>query len=173
MIRQNTWIWFQPISFQIIWLTTILGGNQYVAFAIGLLCVHYLFSPQRKKDLLITPLAIVGFCIDLILTNLGMFQFSEWPFWLLVLWIAFVLNFGHSLKFLRNLNTYALVLLGALGGCYAYWASWKLNAVAWPNDMIVTGSVIACLWALILPSLVKLEYLLSRYLSNHVDSTTR
>lgn len=166
MIRNNTWIWFQPISFQIIWLTTILGGNQYVAFAIGLLCVHYLFSPQRKKDLLITPLAIVGFCIDLILTNLGMFQFSEWPFWLLVLWIAFVLNFGHSLKFLRNFNIYALVILGALGGCYAYWASWKLNAVVWPNDTIITCVVIACLWAIILPSLVKCEYRLSRYLSN-------
>lgn len=162
MIRKKTWLWFQPISFQIIWLLTVLGGNQLIAFAIGLVCIHYWFSPHRKKDLLMLPIALIGFSLDLMLMQQGFFQFTEWPYWLLVLWTAFVLNFGHSLSFLRAFKSPALMFIGAIGGCYAYWASWKLGAVEWPQDALITCAVIAALWAVILPAAVRIEGVISQ-----------
>ena len=157
MIRNKIWLWFQPISFQIIWLLTVLGGNQLIAFAIGLVCIHYWFSPSCKKDLLMLPFALLGYSMDLILMQQGFFQFQEWPHWLLILWIAFVLNFGHSFSFLCKFKLPALMIIGAMGGCYAYWASWKLDAVEWPMETLITCALIASLWALILPVLVKVE----------------
>ena len=165
MLRKNTWVWFQEISFQIVWLLTVLGGNRFLAFAVGLLSIHYLFSPQRKKDLCLLPLAILGFSIDMTLMNFNVFEFSEKPYWLIVLWIAFILNFGHSLNFLQKFNVLSLMLLGAIGGCYAYWTSWKLGAVIWPNDTVITCTIIAGLWALILPVVVKIELRISQYFS--------
>jgi len=44
-----------------------------------------------------------------------------------------------------------------MGGSYAYWASWKLDAVEWPNETLITFALIASLWALILPVLVIVE----------------
>jgi len=157
MDKNKTWIWFQPINFQIVWLIAVLGGNKFIALTIGLVCIHYWFSPSCKKDLLMLPFALLGYSIDLILMQQGFFQFQEWPHWLLILWIAFVLNFGHSLSFLLKFKIPVLMIIGAMGGSYAYWASWKLDAVEWPNETLITFALIASLWALILPVLVIVE----------------
>ncbi|MDP6969430.1 MAG: DUF2878 domain-containing protein [Gammaproteobacteria bacterium] len=149
------WRWFQPISFQIIWLACVLGGNQWLFIAAILLLIHFVLTPSLSSDLKTIPLVILGYAIDMLFTQVGLFVFNAWPLWLLVLWVAFVLNFGHSLSFLRHLKFLWLVTIGAVGGSYAYWISWQLGAVAWPFDPLLTTSIIAATWALLLPLLVK------------------
>lgn len=151
------WRWFQPVSFQIIWFLAILGGNTLLPAVILLLACHLLLSPQRRQDLLLLPLALLGFIIDLVIMYCGFYSFDEWPYWLFFLWFGFVQNFGHSLSFLRKLKVLYLVPLGALGGCYAYWASWKLGAVEWPQGETSTLIVIASVWALLVPAVIKLD----------------
>ena len=151
------WHWFQPINFQLIWLSAVLGGNQWIVFPIVLLCLHFVITPNRQRDLKVLPLAIIGITLDAVLTQLNIFKFVQYPFWLVVLWLGFVLNFGHSLKFLRKLKKPWLMIIGSIGGCYAYLASWKLGAVALPLGAPFSVIVLLIAWALILPLLVKID----------------
>ena len=153
----HVWRWFQPISFQLIWLTAILGGNQWLLLALFILFLHFMLSPCRQEDLRILPLALIGIVTDISLAQLGLFKFAAWPLWLPVLWLAFVLNFGHSLTFLRRLRMFWLMLIGALGGCYAYLASWKLGAVEFPQGIWITSLLLLIIWAIMLPLLVKAD----------------
>ena len=151
------WQWFQPVSFQIIWLTLTLGGNTWLALAVVILVSHFVLSPSKSEDCKILLLALVGFSTDLIMTYLGVFIFNQWPLWLLVLWMAFVLNLGHSMRFLRRLKLIYLINIGALGGSYAYWVSWKFGAVEWPYGAALTMVIVATIWAIILPLFVKVD----------------
>tara|TARA_X000000950_G_scaffold255862_1_gene320870 strand:+ start:1924 stop:2382 length:459 start_codon:yes stop_codon:yes gene_type:complete len=145
------------VSFQVIWLLAILGGNQLLPLVIIILACHLALSPERRQDLLLLPLALLGFSIDLVIMLCGFYSFDEWPYWLFFLWFAFVQNFGHSLRFLRKLNIVYTIPLGAAGGCYAYWASWKLGAVAWPQGAVSTLMLLAALWAFIIPALITMD----------------
>lgn len=153
----KTWHWFQPLSFQLLWLCAVLGGNQWIIASFCLLCLHFIFSPYRQQDVRILPLAFIGIAVDSLLTWFDIFSFSQPPIWLLLLWFSFVLNFGHSFKQLRKLNIVWLMTIGAIGGSYAYLISWKLNAVDLPLGSLLSICVIAFAWAVIFPILVKAD----------------
>lgn len=150
----NRWQWFQLVSFQIIWLTAVLGGNQWLSVSIFILLLHFIFSPNRYTDFKILSLALIGIAVDGGLTLMGFYEFNQPPYWLAVLWLGFSLNFGYSLIYLRRLRTHYRVVLGAGAGCYAYLASWKLGAVDLPLGVLVSAVVIAAFWAVLLPVLV-------------------
>lgn len=156
------WLLLQAVTFQVIWLASVLGGNQWLPVSLAALCVHFSFSPCRKQDTYILPLACLGLALDTLLTLLGVFAFSQLPVWLLVLWLGFVLNFGHSLKVLKKLSSIWLAIIGAMGGCYAYLASWKLGAVDIPLGTPTTAVVLLMSWAILFPILVKADIYIRR-----------
>jgi len=149
------WRWLQAISFQAVWLCCVLGSNEWLAITCLILLGHYMLTPSFKSDVMVLPLGVLGIVIDMLFTKMGLFVFDSWPFWLLALWVAFVLNFGHSLVFLRQLKWRWLMLIGAMGGSYAYWISWYLGAVIWPLGPLVTTLIIAVTWAFLMPLLVR------------------
>ena len=154
------WLWFQLISFQVMWLSLILGGNTWLPVTLATLAMHFVFTPSRFEDSKVLILALGGFIIDLSMMQLGFFSFSAWPVWLLFLWAAFILNLGHSMRFLRKFKWIYLISFSALGGVYAYWASWKLGAVDFPQGSLVTLTIVAILWGIWLPMCVKLDVLM-------------
>ena len=154
------WLWFQLISFQSMWLLLILGGNTWLPVTIVILAIHFVFTPSRFDDCKVLILALGGFVIDLLMMHLGFFSFFAWPVWLLCLWVAFILNLGHSMRFLRKFKWMYLIGFSALGGVYAYWASWKLGAVDFPEGPLITLSIVAILWGIWLPLCVKLDVLM-------------
>jgi hypothetical protein len=113
-------------------------------------------------DAKVLPLALGGFAIDLIMTQLGFYSFTAFPLWLLVLWAAFILNLGHSMRFLRRFKLIYLVLFSAVGGTYAYWVSWKFGAVAFPYEPILTLIIVAVNWSIVLPLCVKADAYIRR-----------
>jgi hypothetical protein len=151
------WQWFQPVSFQIMWLVLIFGGNKWLPVPVAILVMHFVLTPSRLDDFKVLSLAFGGFFIDLCMTTLGFFSFTEWPAWLIVLWIAFILNLGHSMRFLRRFKLIYLVCFSALGGTYAYWVSWKLGAVELPYGAIFSLAIIAVNWSIVLPVCVKAD----------------
>lgn len=153
----SAWQWQQLIGFQIFWLVAVLGGNHWLWVCALLLGLHFIYSPARRDDLQVIPLAVAGIAIDSVLTLTGVFQFNHWPFWLALLWVGFVLTLYHSLRWLRSMPVYAQSLFGALGGTGSYLAGAKLNAVHLPLSLPVTLVVLSCLWALLLPGLVKAD----------------
>ena len=149
------WLWIQALGFQVIWFLAVVGKNARLIFPFSILILQLYLSPRTKDDLKILPLALLGIFLDLSFTKLGLFVFDSFPWWLITLWLSFVLNFGHSLIFLRNLKLYWQSILGAAGGCYAYLLSWKLDAVDLPMGAIISGSIIAVAWACILPLMIR------------------
>ena len=155
MKKITLWLFFQAISFQIIWLFCVFGRYEWLAIPCVILLVDYFLSPCFKADIMVLPLVVLGFVIDMIFTQMGLFVFDSWPWWLMVLWLAFVLNFGHSLGFLQRLKWHWLMPIGALGGSYAYFVSWHFGSVVWPAGPFLTTAIIAITWAFLLPLLVK------------------
>ncbi|MCH9692521.1 MAG: DUF2878 domain-containing protein [Gammaproteobacteria bacterium] len=153
----NRWRWLQLFSFQIFWLTAVLGRNQWLPVLLFLLLLHFLFTPTRINDLKILILAFLGIAVDGSLLLLGVFKFSQPPVWLAALWLAFVLSIGHSFVYLRRLKLYWIAALGAVCGSYAYFISWKLGAVELPLGPMPSSFVVAILWAILLPTLVKTD----------------
>jgi hypothetical protein len=154
------WTWFQPVSFQLMWLSLIWGGNAWLAISLTILALHFALTPSRLDDFKVLPLALVGFAIDLLITQFGFFSFTGWPLWLLVLWMAFILNLGHSMRFLRKFKLVFLVCFSAVGGTYAYWVSWKLGAVELPYGALTSLAIVALNWGIFLPICVKLDRLI-------------
>lgn len=159
----NIWFWIQAITFQAIWLISVLGGNTWAALTLPLLLLHFLLSPCPKKDFKILPLAIIGISLDMTLTQLGVFYFDKYPLWLLILWFSFVLNFSHSLTFLRKFKLMWQITLGAVGGCYAYVVSWKLGAVHFPLGVLTTSIILIICWSILLPILIHADHYLREY----------
>lgn len=154
------WLWIQILLFNLIWTVGVLGGNPFIVLGISALILHFWLTPTRVEDLMILPLAFIGIAVDLTLISVGVFSFDTIPWWLAIIWFAFVLSFEHSLKFLRNLNWYFLVILGAAGGTWSYLAGWKLGAVELPLGWEITAIVVAVCWSVLLPALVKLDEIL-------------
>jgi hypothetical protein len=153
----NKWLWFQAASFQVIWLSAVLGGNQWIALSIVILCTNFVFTPSRADDLKVLPIAFIGIAIDAVFTTLGVFEFEQFPAWLIILWLGFVLNFGHSLKVIHKIKLYWQIIIGALGGCYAYIVSWKLGAVEFPLGGIMTACLLAVAWAISFPLFMRAD----------------
>lgn len=151
------WLIFQVVSFQAVWLLCVLGGNPYLPLVAAVLLVHFVCTPTRGADVKIAACATAGVIVDMLLWALGIFDFAGWPFWLVPLWMAFALNIGHSLRFLKTIHPAWVALLGALGGAYSYLVAWKLEAVGLPHGAIISGLAVAVCWGCILPGLVKLD----------------
>lgn len=151
------WFWIQFVIFQALWLVAIIGGNAWLALAIALLAIHFIATPSRQQDWRVLPIALIGIAVDTALTLGGVFQFEQVPFWLGLLWVAFVLTLGHSLAWLRQLPQVALFPIGALAGVVSYLAGWRLGAVELPLGLTITTIALGAVWALLLPTLVTLD----------------
>lgn len=157
------WQLAQLISFQIFWLVSVIGQNKWIWIAALLLIAHFVFSPTRKTDLLVLPLALIGMTVDGLLILSGIFQFDTLPLWLGIIWLGFILTLGHSLKWLRKLPLVALIPIGALAGTSSYLAGWKLGAVSLPEGLLASSLTLIIIWSGLLPLFVKLDNSIRTY----------
>ena len=151
------WFWTQLIAFDLLWLVAVAGGNPWIPLGAAILALHFWLTPSRSADLKVLPIALIGISLDAILTLTGVFAFSSTPYWLGLLWIGFVLNFGHSLAWLRKLPRFTLVPIGAAAGSLSYLAGWKLEAVELPMGVMPTVLALSVTWAVLFPLLVLLD----------------
>lgn len=149
------WFWFQFLIFQALWLVAILGGNEWLALCLILLAIQLFASPS--KDWRVMPIALVGISVDTLLTLAGLFQFDQFPVWLGLLWIGFILTLGHSLAWLQRLPRLSLAPIGAIAGTASYLAGWRLGAVDLPLGLLPSSAALALAWAILLPALVTLD----------------
>lgn len=153
----SKWQWCQLIGFQAYWMIAVLGQNPMTWLCLALLGLHFSFSPSPKRDLWILPLALPGIIVDGLLTRLGFFQFDDFPFWLGLLWVGFVLTIGHSQRWMYRVPAALLPVLGAIAGCAAYLGAWRLGAVEFLYGPLTVALVIALAWAVLLPSMVMFD----------------
>lgn len=158
----SKWQWAQLLGFDVFWLLAVTGQNS-LAWALGLLLVgHFMFTPSRADDVRVLSLAVLGVTVDGLLTWSGVFVFSHWPGWLLLLWCGFVLTLGHSLHWLAQWPRWQQALLGALAGPVSYLAGWRLAAVDLPLGVWPSVAILAPIWAALLVVLIRLDTQLRR-----------
>lgn len=159
------------VLFQLVWWLLVLKGNNALVVACAIIGLQILISPAKKNDLLLTTiLAPLGILLDYCLTLSGVFSFNDWPWWLAILWIMFILTFNHSLSPIRLLPLSLQSLLGAIFGTISYYSGSVLNAVDLPLGNMLTIGILLLIWSLFFPFMIflanKLSPLTGFYLNN-------
>ena len=104
------WQWAHLLGFNLYWLLAVKW--QQPGPLLLMLLLHFIFSPSRKGDLRLLPVALAGCLLDGLLWQLGLFQFpAGFPLWLVLLWLGFALSLSHGLRWLRPLPRWQQALL--------------------------------------------------------------
>lgn len=152
-------MWFNVLWFQCIWLSTVLGRNDFLPLAGGLIMLHLACARRRRVEL--RQLACVGglgIAVDAALSLAGVFQFPGQvlvPLWLCCLWLAFAGILGRSLAYLAS-RPLLCVLAGAVAFPFNYWAGQRLGAVEFGYSLPLTLLVLALVWGAVLPLMFRL-----------------
>lgn len=152
--------WVNLAGFQLAWWLCILMGNDALWLIVALLVLH--FAGHRKPGvecLVVTSCAALGFAVDTFLTLYGVFIFSSEqslpPLWLFLLWFAFSATLRQGLAWFSGRYLIS-ALAGSLAGTLTYLAAGRLGAVSFgPAELQVAG-LLALVWLLLFPALVKL-----------------
>ncbi|AXB05855.1 MULTISPECIES: DUF2878 domain-containing protein [Aeromonas] len=154
------WQWAHLLGFNLYWLLAVRW--QQPGPLLGMLLLHFIFSPRRGQDWRLIPVALAGCLLDILLWRLGLFHFpSGFPLWLLLLWCGFALTLSHGLPWLRPLPRWQQGLFGMVGGASSYMAGAAMGAVNLPWGIWTSAVLLAVIWMWWLPVLlwvtVKLE----------------
>ena len=143
----------QLLGFNLFWFVAVAW--QQPAPLLGLFALHGLFSPQRRRDLRLLPLALAGCLLDALLWQLGLFEFAAgFPVWLVLLWLGFALTLAHGLRWLVVLPRWQQALIGGAGGASSYLSGAAMGAVHLPWGLWISGGVLAVIWMVWLPVLL-------------------
>ena len=154
------WPWAHLLGFNLYWLLAVMWQQPGPLLAILLL--HFLFSPCRRRDWRLLPIAVAGCLLDALLWQLGLFHFpAGFPLWLVLLWLGFALTLAHGMRWLLRLPRWQQALFGMVGGTSSYVAGAVMGAVHLPWGIGISAALLAVIWMWWLPVLlwvmVKLE----------------
>lgn len=137
------------VIFQSIWMLCVLAGTPWFGLGALLLALHFYLSPSPKADAVAMLLiAMSGVVFDFALFNFGFYAFDGgFPLWLAFLWCAFGATFYHCFGWLIKQAMPIQALLGGIGGPLSYFAGMKANAVAFPEPLFQTLTILAVFWS--------------------------
>jgi hypothetical protein len=149
------------------WFACVLGGAQgrpWLGAAAGLVLVlaHLALVERRAEEAYFVALAaLAGTAIDSAQQAAGTVAFpsghyAAWlcPGWLTVVWAQFATLPCHSLVRLAG-RPIVSALLGAAGGPLAFLAGERLGGVTFPEGRTVGCAVLALVWGIALPVLMR------------------
>ncbi len=150
------------ILFKLSWVALVAGQEAWLAVAallqLGSLWLHPHIATAWRPALLI---AATGMAVDQLLVLSGVFVFGSpvLPLWLIALWLAFGLTLTLGLRFLQILPLWAQSGIGAVCGAGSYQAGVYFDAVSFGKSAGLTLLLLALLWALLLPVLLRMSRL--------------
>ncbi len=151
-MQGSRFIIFNALTFQLVWWSSVLYGNQALALLCLLLMLHFGLSPSPMKDAgLMIRFSLIGWLVDGLLAFAGVFSFTAFPFWLLLLWLHFSITLHHSLSFCRRLPGWVQAVLGGVAGCLSYLGGARFGAVALPLGHIASAAILMIIWSVLLP----------------------
>ncbi len=142
---------FVSCWFQIGWLLAVLGQNEWQFGLWLMVCATYIvwFYQDKISVRRAMVLALTGVLFDSVNTGSGLFQFTDFPFWLIALWLLFIWYAKFLLVLLAKLSLPVLCLCGAVGGASSYWGGYALGAVQFSLSPIITLCIVALEWSVI------------------------
>lgn len=157
-LPRRTFIWINLLAFKVIWLLLVLLQNQFVLPVLAITAMLLLLYPDKHLVWRYCALiALPGILLDSALSLGGVFQFPEniVPLWLMVLWVNFALTLPHGFAFIQAYSRSVQAAIGAIAS-FSYLIGWRLGAVAFPNSVLITQSLLVLLWAGLLPLFILL-----------------
>lgn len=146
------------VMFQGVWWLSILYQNSALWLTVPLLLLHFYLSANPLQDLkLMLKVAGFGFVFDCALTLTGVFQFQQFPIWLLLIWCHFAISLRYSLMFTQKLNWQLNALLGGVFGCLSYLAGARLEAVILPLELFYSALILFSVWLVMFPMFVNVS----------------
>jgi len=163
------------LLFQLGWFACVLGGAYGHALLGSLLAVAIiLFHCYRAVDTL-SEIRLLGLAL---ITGLVFESIINWqelarynhgqlfdvmaPHWMILMWPLFATTLNLSMRWLKNLATVLIALVGAAFAPLAYYAGYKLGAVEY-DHLTLSLSIIGIAWAALLPVLVRFSQNLDGY----------
>lgn len=154
------------VLFQIGWFACVLGGAYNLpllgsAIAVFIITLHLWFASDAMAELKLLLIAILlGLIFESLLVNLQLARYSNGillsglaPHWMILMWPLFATTMNLSMRWMKDLAPWWVAALGALLAPFAYFAGARLQAVVF-DDLVLSLSMIALGWALLLPVLV-------------------
>jgi len=169
--RASNFVLFQLGWFVTVYLASIQRPTNAVIAASLLISLHLYFSHQRRHEsALLVCAGILGFIIDSLNLQLGVFVLSHQitehvvaPLWLVGLWILFAGTLNHSLTWLLG-KPYLASLLAAIAGPFAYFAGAKMEVLSLSG--VGSFFIIALQWAAVLPIMLIIQDKFARITPN-------
>jgi hypothetical protein len=165
------------LLFQANWFICVIHDESVSVISTMLLVLGHFFlqTKDAREWSMIVLLSLVGYLCDSVLANLGFVTFSGQfninssdtvlaPSWLLFLWLSFATTLNHCLAYLQKHLTVTALL------CYVavplnYYAGANLSGSTIANPTLLSLSMFAVYWALLLPTAL----LWCRHYCNHDD----
>ncbi len=156
------------IFYQLGWACCVMGaawGYPLVGGMLALILVlaHlWLAEDHRGEVRLLMVAMLLGLLIDSGQQALGLFRFKPdglgliLPFWVFVIWAQFATLLHFPLSWLSGRYLLA-ILFGAVGGPLAYGGGIRLGAAEFGPNPLFSLTVLAVIWALVVPLLVWLS----------------
>ncbi|WP_144213415.1 DUF2878 domain-containing protein [Shewanella donghaensis] len=146
------------LAFQVIWWAGVLAGNQLILIPALLVVWHFVVSPQKVIDAKVMfSVVVIGVLSDSLLAAVGIFEFTQLPIWLLLLWGYFAISLNYSLSLFNALPVAIQALLGGIFGSLSYIGGANLGAVSLPYGTAFTSGVLFLIWCLLFPLCLKIS----------------
>jgi len=149
------------VLFQLGWFACVLGDAPWLAVVAVAVLVHLCWvSSWAAEGKLLVTVFLFGSALDSFLLNLGLFDFGAVdgeprrliPLWLALLWLLLATTLNHCLAWTAR-PWWRASLLGAVAGPLSYLAGARLAGVELPYGTWPSLTVLAVIWALVLPAL--------------------
>ena len=151
---------FNAVWFQATWFCCVLGREPWVPVALLSLALHfYLVSDRGLEFRRLLPVALTGIAVDVMLTVLGVFDFSVAtlvPLWLIILWWVFAAAVYRSFAKIGQ-SLWLAAVLGVIAVPFNYMVGAGLGAVSLPYGNTVTVAILVAVWAVLLPLLYRIS----------------
>jgi hypothetical protein len=149
------------------WACCVLGAARGYpltggGLALLLLLAHLWLSEDRRGEIRLMSVAVLLGLIDSGQQALGLFRFRPdglgliLPLWVFVIWAQFATLFHYALSWLSERYLCAF-LFGAIGGPLAYGGGIRLGAAEMGPQPLFSLTILAMIWALVVPLLVWLS----------------
>lgn len=150
------------VVFHFAWFGIVWGGSHGGGWLVPValaaqLAVHLGLSPAPWRELRWALVAgSLGWGLDTLLGAWGVLDFPGVlaPAWLWCLWLAFASTIQPGLAWFRR-RLRAAALLGAVSGPFSYEVGVRLGALAWGLDRPLAWAILALVWAVVLPLMVR------------------
>jgi hypothetical protein len=154
------WLIANALWLQAGWWMCVYGAHHpWLLMLVPLgLALHLAGCPDRLGETYaVLRCTLAGCVLDSLLGALGVFRFDSWPLplWLGLLWLVLACGLRHSLAWLGQ-PIWRAVLCGAVGGPLAYLGGARLADVELPLGAALTCPLLAVVWGLALPLLLRL-----------------